>query len=757
MSPVPEPENHRRRLAVAAARAGYRIFPLKPNTKAPATPNGFKDATSDIEQIEAWWERNPDYNIGLATGMQDNGLWVGVVDVDAKHGGVLAWKQLTREHGGTWQRYMPIHKTPRHGFHIFGQADPELGLNSSNGFPKGIDTRGDGGYVVLPDSVFIDTETGEIGSYVATPNNVWSIEAGTFPDWVLEAWKAGPAIERIVFASRASLTSGGDDPMTWMKHNLDWQAELAEDGFMVWQVAGEEVRFTRPGKNKGNSLSLHHDGVSGVAVVFSDECPDWMTKLGCGQPTKGGFWSLNGFQYYAAKYHGGDIQEAMSVIRREMMPAPPIASADRPAPTGLVEPERKPSTLIHPPEFWLQLPLLTLLRDAAWSMGASPDAMLLAWLTHFATAIPAGYRLPPIIGDDGTFDLLSVLVGDSGAKKSSVMRRTERLTPLAQRKDLQVGLDIGSGEGIIEAFYDMLPEDPDDPKSKKEKRRAYAGLNFKVDEGKLINDLSHRQGTTHTSRLCSAWSGSTLSTTNASAERKRRIDEFTYRITAVICAQPAYAVAYLHGDSALQGFAQRLLWAWCHDPSKPEPGMRPEWPGVLDIQVPPGVGLAYIDCAPEITAQIQWEDHNEEHVGLDAHRNLLRLKLAGIMGLASDPYCRLIGTDMWDIAGQILTQSVVVRDHLLRQETTQAQMDEVAKAEATGRRLALAEDAHDRAILGRVTDRILAVLAACGPLNRKQLKDKLSRPQRPFMDAALDILTGLGKVVGEAGGTWKLT
>jgi hypothetical protein len=208
VAPVP---NERLRLALALGQMGYRIFPLKPNTKEPATLHGFKDATSDVEQIEQWWsDIDPEYNIGLACGMQDNGRYIAVVDVDAKHGGVLAWKQLTRDHGSAWQRYMPIHRTPRQGFHIFGAVDPDLRLNAANGFPRGIDTRGEGGYVVLPDSVFIDTETGEIGSYVCTTNNLWSTEPGAFPAWVIELWLAGP--QRISLERHPSALVDEDGP-----------------------------------------------------------------------------------------------------------------------------------------------------------------------------------------------------------------------------------------------------------------------------------------------------------------------------------------------------------------------------------------------------------------------------------------------------------------------------------------------------------------------------------------------------------------
>ena len=54
--------------ALRYADIGFSVFPLKPRGKAPATVNGFKDATTDKAQIGTWWDRCPDSNKGIATG-----------------------------------------------------------------------------------------------------------------------------------------------------------------------------------------------------------------------------------------------------------------------------------------------------------------------------------------------------------------------------------------------------------------------------------------------------------------------------------------------------------------------------------------------------------------------------------------------------------------------------------------------------------------------------------------------------------------
>src|SRR3954453_18758431 len=68
--------------ALAYAERGWPVFPLRPREKVPliakaAGGNGVHDATTDLDQISAWWTRCPRANIGLAAGPA---FWV--LDVD---------------------------------------------------------------------------------------------------------------------------------------------------------------------------------------------------------------------------------------------------------------------------------------------------------------------------------------------------------------------------------------------------------------------------------------------------------------------------------------------------------------------------------------------------------------------------------------------------------------------------------------------------------------------------------------------------
>lgn len=142
-----------REAALYYAKAyGWAVFPLRPGTKIPATTDGFKSATSDPDIIETWWAREPNYNIGLATGHHFD-----VLDVDFKHGAEPLWNQLRQS-----RKLAPCHgivRTCTGGLHIYrtptGRGN-SAGLYSKQGAGAGLDYRGIGGYVVAPPSTTPD-------------------------------------------------------------------------------------------------------------------------------------------------------------------------------------------------------------------------------------------------------------------------------------------------------------------------------------------------------------------------------------------------------------------------------------------------------------------------------------------------------------------------------------------------------------------------------------------------------------------------
>lgn len=117
--------------------------------KHPMTINGFKDATTEPNIIQIWWDTYPNANIGIATGSMSG---LSVIDVDHGQGkdGFKNLETLEKEHG-IIPRNICV-RTGSGGLHIYLAApDEPIGISASR-LAKHIDVRGDGGYVVAPPS-----------------------------------------------------------------------------------------------------------------------------------------------------------------------------------------------------------------------------------------------------------------------------------------------------------------------------------------------------------------------------------------------------------------------------------------------------------------------------------------------------------------------------------------------------------------------------------------------------------------------------
>jgi hypothetical protein len=145
--------------------------------KHPRTRNGLHDATTDEKQIREWWRRWPNANLGGRTG---GALRLVVLDFDPRHGGDASLADLQEAHGGEWQNTL-AHQTGSLGFHFFYQYPEGVELSNSAGLiGPGVDTRAEGGYVVLPPSGHATGRRYEMTN---------AVEIAPAPDWLLEAFR----------------------------------------------------------------------------------------------------------------------------------------------------------------------------------------------------------------------------------------------------------------------------------------------------------------------------------------------------------------------------------------------------------------------------------------------------------------------------------------------------------------------------------------------------------------------------------------
>ena len=132
--------NHLLTAALAYAARGWRVHPLSPGKKIPATKHGCKDATTDAEQIKKWWATWPTANIGLATGGE---FWV--IDIDPAGMDWLEANDLPQTHEAT---------TGRGGKHLLYRTPADRTIRNSAGqIAPGVDVRGVGGYIVAAPSI----------------------------------------------------------------------------------------------------------------------------------------------------------------------------------------------------------------------------------------------------------------------------------------------------------------------------------------------------------------------------------------------------------------------------------------------------------------------------------------------------------------------------------------------------------------------------------------------------------------------------
>ena len=134
--------------ALLYSKLGWYVFPCVPGGKRPLTSHGFKDATRDPKTIRDWWAAHPLANIGVDCGRSK----IAVVDLDVKAGadGPGTWDDLKIQYNVDDSQALE-QETPSGGIHKIFKATQPI-KNTAGQLGQGIDTRGDGGYIVVAPS-----------------------------------------------------------------------------------------------------------------------------------------------------------------------------------------------------------------------------------------------------------------------------------------------------------------------------------------------------------------------------------------------------------------------------------------------------------------------------------------------------------------------------------------------------------------------------------------------------------------------------
>jgi hypothetical protein len=127
---------------------GWYVFPCKKGAKEPLTIHGLVDASNDPTQINKWWDRWPNANIGINTGK--SGLVI--LDVDPRNGGNESLEKLISIHSREFLSPVEV-KTGGDGKHYYYAAKENKNQSLPGSLGAGLDLIGGNKYVIAPPSI----------------------------------------------------------------------------------------------------------------------------------------------------------------------------------------------------------------------------------------------------------------------------------------------------------------------------------------------------------------------------------------------------------------------------------------------------------------------------------------------------------------------------------------------------------------------------------------------------------------------------
>jgi Bifunctional DNA primase/polymerase, N-terminal len=575
-------------------------------------------------QLKRWFADGHRSGVGIVTGAISGNLEMLEMEGRAIEEGVYDafMKAAEKEgHGELIERIRNGYeeRTPSEGLHwlcrceeISGNlklaqrpaTEEELAGDPNSKIKPLIETRGEGGFVVCAPSGGPTHETGK--SWVRLQGGFDTIvtispeereDLHTFTrrfdqmpvkKTTTSKQKSGP--RRQQSRSHSAQGSAHDRPGDDFNGQASWSEILEPHGwsFLTTQKdddTGIEVGYwCRPGKTKQNSACTNHEGTD-TLKVFSTSTPFDIE----GTHSK--------FDAYALLNHDGDYEAAAADLGKQGYGSPPSSrdwrfSRTRTDPVGEVEGEhRRIEAAFLPDEFWNARPVLQHIRQAAYSRGRSPAAVLNNVLARAGAMLPHTLKLPAIVGSEVCLSFYAVNLSRPGTGRSGAIDIATELLPWPH--DIDDLLPIGSGEGLYDWLFAMV-EIGTNAKNKPivVRQQVHHNAIFSVDEGQLMTALTDgRSGSTLIANLCSAFTGGSMGSGNVEAGgRRRRVPAGSYNLGLMVTFQDLMVKPLI--EQMKSGFPQRFNWADAIDADIPPPNERPVWPGPLGCKLPDDEHLA---------------------------------------------------------------------------------------------------------------------------------------------------------------------
>lgn len=316
------------------AAAGCCVIPTKPDgTKAPAFPwKEYQHTHPTPEQLWTWFGSGHFDGLGIVCGAISGGLEMLELEGRALHLAAPLGQLLEDHAPGLWARLNAgyLERTPSGGIHwlyrVTGEARKNTKLARRPGPPDAegrptvevlIETRGEGGYVVLAPSFGRTHPTGQAWTMlVGGPGSIPTIteEERDLLHAVAAMLDEMPAIEHQATSSTAAAVpyDGDARPGDDFNARATWEEILEPHGWTRGRRLGRGWAWVRPGKDARDGFSAttgQRDDADRLYVFSSSTTFETETPY-------------SKFAAYAHLEHGGDHAAAASALRGRGYGAP---------------------------------------------------------------------------------------------------------------------------------------------------------------------------------------------------------------------------------------------------------------------------------------------------------------------------------------------------------------------------------------------------------------------------------------------------
>lgn len=419
-------------------------------------------------------------------------------------------------------------------------------------------------------------------------------------------------------------------------------------------------------------------------------------------------------------------------------------------------PESAPTN--YPAELWTSRRWLAQLYRYAAVRELDPDLLFGAVLARVAAVVPKGTSMDTgIMSARASLNMMVAGIGATGSGKSQALATASRVVRAPSGVDGFIAGQIGSGEGIAEAFMGSVCNDPDAPKKERrvEKKQVRHNAFLFLDEGETLHKISQQKTNTTMPTIRSAAVGAQIGALNASAENRRNIEN--YHLGVFIGYQPC-TVGPLLAEVA-EGTPQRFLFCMAGPPADDQ-----EIPGcalpVIELHDRPGLIVYFAD---DIQAEIRAEHRRRRAMppslepDWQSHAMLLRCKVAALLSLVDHSESGLysevvVEAEQWGLARIICdTSHGIVRWLVSHAKEHAAEIAiERITAQAAAAQASQIAVRQAPATAESIARRIAQQVHEKGRTEKSELRRSLRSDKRHLFSVACDIAEAAGWIVDEA-------